>query len=70
MSSEYDFSKGARGKYAARFPRMKLKVMLDPDVAAAFPTSDAVNQALRPLAKLIVARTSGRVATRKTRKAG
>lgn len=70
MSREYDFSKGVRGKYAARFARMKLKVMLDPDVAAALPTSDAVNQALRPLAKLIVARTSRRAATRKPRKAG
>lgn len=51
MKPEYDFSAGIRGKHAARYPKMKLKVMLDPDVAAVFPTSAAVNAALRPLAR-------------------
>jgi len=32
---------------------MKLQILLDPDVAAAFPTSYAVKQTLRPVAKLI-----------------
>jgi hypothetical protein len=52
-----DFSGGIRGKYAARFGKMKLQILLDPDVAAAFPTSDAVNETLRPIAKLINQRT-------------
>lgn len=72
ISPEYDFSQGVRGKYAARYSKMKLKIMLDPDVAAAFPTSDAVNATLRPLARLITAQASKRPnpSTRKTRKAG
>jgi len=51
---EYDFSKGVRGKYAARFPGGTL-VVLDPDVAKTFRTSESVNAALRAvkgLAKL------------------
>ena len=47
MRPEYDFSKGVRGKYAARFARGSKVVVLDPDVAAEFKTSDAVNAALR-----------------------
>jgi hypothetical protein len=44
---EYDFSGGARGKYADRYARGSNVVVLDPDVAAAFPTAEAVNEALR-----------------------
>ncbi len=44
---EYDFSKGVRGKYAARFREGTNLVLLAPDVAAAFPTSQAVNDPLR-----------------------
>jgi len=44
---EYDFSGGARGKYTARYARGTNVVVLDPDVAAAYPTAEAVNQALR-----------------------
>jgi hypothetical protein len=47
MRPEYDFSKGVRGKYAARFAKGSKVVVLDPDVAAEFQTSDAVNAALR-----------------------
>ena len=52
-SQGLDFSGGSRGKRAARFGKMKLQILLDPDVAAAFPTSYAVKQTLRPVAKLI-----------------
>jgi hypothetical protein len=45
--AEYDFSNGVRGKYAARFKRETNVVVLAADVASAFKTSKAVNQALR-----------------------
>ena len=46
-----DFSKGVRGKYAKRFAEGTNLVRLEPDVAKAFPTSEAVNKALRDLAR-------------------
>ena len=49
---EYDFSKGVRGKYAKQFLEGTNLVVLDPDVAEMFPTSTAVNDALRALAKI------------------
>ncbi len=50
MLPEYDFSGGVRGKYAERYARAKNVVVLDPDVAEAFPDSESVNRALRTLA--------------------
>jgi hypothetical protein len=50
MRKEYDFSKGVRGKYTERLSHDAKLVVLDPDVAAAFPTSEQVNEALRRLA--------------------
>jgi len=50
MLPEYDFSSmkgGVRGKYAAQYRAGTNLVLLDPDVAEAFPTDAAVNQALR-----------------------
>ena len=47
MLPEYDFSKGVRGKYVAMFTAGTNAVVLAPDVAEAFPTSEAVNEALR-----------------------
>jgi hypothetical protein len=49
MRREYDFSGAVRGKYFERFQQGGNLVLLDPDVSAAFPTSEAVNQALRSL---------------------
>ena len=60
MRAEYDFSNGVRGKYAARYAEGTNLVKLSPDVAAAFPDSDAVNDALRGLLKI-----AGRVGSRK-----
>jgi hypothetical protein len=51
MRSEYGFSNGVRGKYAARFAEGTNLVLLAPDVAAAFPTAEAVNRALRAVIK-------------------
>ncbi|HEY0407447.1 MAG TPA: hypothetical protein VGC89_17065 [Pyrinomonadaceae bacterium] len=53
MLEEYDFSDGARGKYAARFARGSQVVVLDPDVAQVFADSESVNRALRALAGII-----------------
>lgn len=47
MREEYDFSDGARGKYADGFAEGSNVVVLDPDVAAEFKTRKAVNDALR-----------------------
>ena len=47
MREEYDFSKDVRGNYAERFRRGSNVVVLDPDVAAEFPTPESVNKALR-----------------------
>ena len=55
MRSEYDFSqlKGrVRGKYVERYRAGTNLVLLDPDVAAAFPDAQAVNEALRLLIKV------------------
>ena len=40
---------GVRGKYAARARETSNIVVLEPDVAKAFPNDSAVNQALRGL---------------------
>jgi hypothetical protein len=42
MRPEYDFSKGVRGKYAARLKPGSQIVVLDPDVAAAFGDAKSV----------------------------
>ena len=65
MRSEYDFAKGVRGKSAGRLPAGASVVILDPDVAELFPTSRAVNDALRVLAKII---RSTRARRRRSRK--
>ncbi len=49
IRSEYDFRPGIRGKYAQRYGERANVVVLDPDVAEAFPTSADVNRALREL---------------------
>ena len=52
LRAEYDFSEAQRGKYAARFKEGTKVVVLEPNVAAVFPTSEAVNAALRKVAGL------------------
>jgi hypothetical protein len=52
LRSEYDFSRlegGVKGKYVERYRAGTNLVLLDPDVAQAFPTEDTVNEALRLL---------------------
>ena len=50
LRPEYDFASmkgGVRGKYVARLRKGSNLVLLEPEVAAAFPSADAVNEALR-----------------------
>jgi len=49
MKDDYDFSKGIRGKYAKQIAEGTHVAVLDPEVATMFPTSEAVNKALRKL---------------------
>jgi hypothetical protein len=53
---EYDLATllkgGVRGKYAEAFARGTNLVLLAPDVARAFPTEQAVNEALRLVMRL------------------
>ena len=47
LRPEYDFSQmegGVRGKYVERY-QAGTNLLLDPDVAQAFPTEDAVDEA-------------------------
>ena len=52
LRPEYDFAHmegGVRGKYIERYKTGTYLVRLDPDVAQAFPSDEAVNEALRML---------------------
>jgi hypothetical protein len=69
MRDEYDLrtlGPGIRGKYAGRLTGKTL-VALDQEVAEAFPTSAAVNQALRSLMKSRSQRSTVAVARRVNR---
>jgi hypothetical protein len=52
MLPEYDFSKGVRGKYAKQYAEGSNVVVLSPDVAKIFRTSESVNEALRTLVRV------------------
>ena len=52
MRAAYDFSKGVRGKHAAQYAAGTNVVVIEPDVAAEFPTAEEVNETLRAVAQL------------------
>ncbi|MEW6388241.1 MAG: hypothetical protein AB1491_12060 [Thermodesulfobacteriota bacterium] len=52
LLEEYDFSQGVQGKYASRFREGTNLVLLDHDIAEAFPSDEAVNTALRLVIQL------------------
>jgi hypothetical protein len=52
-----DFGKMVRGKYANRIAAATNVVILDPEVADAFPNDAAVNEALRSLINIAKAST-------------
>ncbi len=60
MRPEYDFRGGVRGKYVSRYRAGTNVVVLDPDVAAAFPNAHAVNRALRALLDVVPVRRAKR----------
>ena len=65
---DFDFSKGERGRYYKRLLKEGSNVVvLEPEIAAAFPDSAAVNGALRSL--LEIARLSEGLAGRSTGRA-
>jgi hypothetical protein len=63
----FDFSKAKPNPYAARLKGRAVAVVLEPDVAAVFPTSQSVNRLLRSVVAAVPhrARVSGK--TRKAR---
>jgi hypothetical protein len=65
MRAEYDFSKSVGGKHAGRYAAGTNVVLLDADVAQLFPTSAAVNDALRAVAELV---RNSRIGARRRRK--
>ena len=70
MRPEYrreDLGTGVRGKYFESYRKGTNLVLLSPDVAKAFPTEDAVNDALRSLIK--IARKSTGLTRRSTGRA-
>jgi len=46
---DFDYSKAKPNRFAERIHQESVTIMLDPDVAAIFPTSESVNEALRML---------------------
>jgi hypothetical protein len=51
MLPEYDFRGGVRGKYSKQYAQGTNIVILSPDVAKVYRTSQSVNKALRTLMK-------------------
>jgi len=47
MLPEYDFSGGSRGKYAERYGAGTNVIVLEPDLARIFSSSEKANAALR-----------------------
>jgi hypothetical protein len=70
LRPEYDMKSllkgGARGKYAARYRAGTNLVLLEPEVAKAFPNEKAVNEALKLVMKLKqVQEEAGRYVTKR-----
>jgi hypothetical protein len=69
LRPEYDLGQllrgGVQGKYAARYREGTNLVLLAPDVAEAFPTEEAVNEALRLVIQLTKLRGAGKRAAAK-----
>ena len=53
LRPEYDFSKGIRGKHAAKYAEGTNVVVLEPDVARDFRTAEEVNETLRAVSKML-----------------
>lgn len=53
MLDHYDFSGGIRGKYVERLKKAGQMIILEPDIAEVFTTSESVNATLRGLLPVI-----------------
>jgi hypothetical protein len=53
IAPEYDFRGARPNPYAARYAAGATAVVLDPDVAAAFPSAERVNEVLRAVAGIL-----------------
>ena len=62
-----DFDTLVRGKYAARLNKGSNIVVLEPEVAKAFPNDKAVNDALRALLEVVA--TTAKLTRRSTERA-
>jgi hypothetical protein len=63
---EYDFSHARPNKYASRYAAGSRVVVLEPDVAAVFPSAGEANEALRALAGIIQKHRPHRTASRRS----
>ena len=61
----FDYSKAKANPYAAQLQGRTVAVVLEPDVAAAFPNSKAVNTQLRAVVAAVPRRSRKRVAPRR-----
>jgi hypothetical protein len=63
----FDYAKAKANPYAARLKGRTVAVVLEPDVAAAFPSSKAVNSQLRAVVAAVPRRSRKRAAPRTRR---
>lgn len=63
--SEYDFKHGSPNRFASRYATGSSVIVLEPDVAAAFPSAAEANDALRALAGIIQKHRHRRSASRR-----
>ena len=61
----FDYSKAKENAYAAQLKGRTVAVVLEPDVAAAFPNSKAVNTQLRAVVAAVPRRSRKRAAPRR-----
>jgi hypothetical protein len=57
---DFDYSKARPNPYAARLKGRSVAVVLDPDVAEVFPTSESVNTLLRSVVAAVPRRSKAR----------
>jgi hypothetical protein len=68
---DFDYSKAKPNPYAARLSGAAVTIVLDPDVAAVFRTSEAVNRVLRSVVAAVPRRSRvGYTARRRSGRAG
>ena len=61
----FDYSKAKANPYAAQLKGRTVAVVLEPDVAAAFPNSKAVNKQVRAVVAAVPRRSRKRAAPRR-----